>query len=248
MRMARTYQQARQDMKSFTTETFWGDVCTYFQEFGGKRPSPQAFTVEQGPKAVLDTHFHRQHQFQVVFRGAGLLGRHPLSPFTIHYASPESGYGPVVAGDAGLAYLTLRAVSEEGSQFLPAMRDSMRKGLKKRQMTLAAPALSDPKALAALTAPRVEDIITPDQEGLAAWLVRLPAQAHQPMPMAPRRGGTFCVAAQGSMLVDGEEMPALSTEFISADEPEATLAAGAGGAEVLVLQFPAAAVAAQEAA
>ncbi|HXC40179.1 MAG TPA: hypothetical protein VN667_14670 [Burkholderiales bacterium] len=248
MRLARTYEQARQDMKSFATETFWGDVCTYFQEFGGKRPSPQAFTVEQGAKAVLDTHFHRQHQFQVVFRGAGLLGRHPLAPFTIHYASPESGYGPVVAGDSGLAYLTLRAVSEEGSQFLPAMRDSMRKGLAKRQMTLSVPALSDPNALAALASPRIEDIIVPDDSGLAAWLARLPAHARLPMPMTPQRGGTFCVAAQGSMLIDGKDMPTLSTAFISADEPEATLAAGAGGLEVLVLQFPAAAIAAPEAA
>lgn len=27
------------------------------------------------------------------------LGRHPVDPISVHYTSPEAGYGPVVAGD-----------------------------------------------------------------------------------------------------------------------------------------------------
>jgi hypothetical protein len=248
MRLARSYEQAQANRKTFVTETFWGDVCTYFQDIGGGRPSPQAFTVEQGPKAVLDTHFHRQHQFQVVFRGAGLLGRHPIQPFTVHYASPESAYGPVAAGDNGLAYLTLRAVSEEGSQFLPAMRDSMRQGLKKTQKTVAAPVLSAAAELAARTDVAVEEVIAPSPDGLAAWLVRVPPNGLLPVPQAPQGGGTFCVAVQGALRFDGQTLPTMGTAFVSAEERGATLEAGEAGLEALVLQFPRAATAMQEAA
>jgi hypothetical protein len=79
--------------------------------------SPLAFMVAQRANWVLRTHFHDQHQFQMVARGSGTLGKHALAPFADHYTSPESAYGPIIAGPEGLAYFTLRAVTAITAQY-----------------------------------------------------------------------------------------------------------------------------------
>ena len=89
---------------------------------GGRGPglSPTVFLVEQPPNSVLAPHFHAQNQFQVVKDGSGTLGPHAVGPGSVHYAGAFTGYGPLVAGPAGLSYFTIRAVYETGANFLPA--------------------------------------------------------------------------------------------------------------------------------
>ena len=98
--------------------------------------TPQAFLVHQQPGWVLRTHYHQQEQFQVVVRGGGSLGRHRLKALSVHYASRESGYGPLIAGPDGLDYLTLRSCADPGAQYLPESRQNMRSALQKRQETV----------------------------------------------------------------------------------------------------------------
>ena len=52
------------------------------------------------------------------------VASHPLGLVTVHYSSPEAGYGPIVAGPEGLEYLTLRRVSEQGAFYLPDEREA----------------------------------------------------------------------------------------------------------------------------
>ena len=86
---------------------------------------------------------------------------------------------------------------------------------------------------------RKRELIEPQEGGLAAWLVRLPADGTaEPPALAETGGGRFYVVTQGSLHNAGEELDALATVFVSSDET-ISLRAGAAGLEVLVLQFPA---------
>src|SRR5262245_38428116 len=67
---------------------------------------PQSFLVEQEPHTIVLPHFHFEDEFQVVVGGSGSLGSHTLRPGFVHYAARHTGYGPLKAGAAGLAYLT----------------------------------------------------------------------------------------------------------------------------------------------
>ena len=92
----------------------------------GDSPAPQVFGLEMGPGARLGVHFHFQDQFQVVIKGSGSLGPHPLAPYALHYASGHTGYGPVVASDEeGMTYFTIRAVTDGRAHYLPEKRAEM---------------------------------------------------------------------------------------------------------------------------
>src|SRR5689334_11266367 len=85
----------------------------------------QAYLVEQNAGWVLPVHFHLENQYQVVTGGSGTLGAHPVAPLYVHFASRESGYGPITAGPEGLAYLTLRVQGDAGAWYLPESRPRM---------------------------------------------------------------------------------------------------------------------------
>src|ERR1700720_1339702 len=116
-----------------------GDVTLHKTQLidstGDVVPAPTAFLVEQGPRVVICTHFHVNSQFQVFAQGAGMLGRRDVKPFTVQYVAPHTGYGPIVAGDAGLWYFTLRPSTPSGARYLPDLRDSLDKTQPKRQVT-----------------------------------------------------------------------------------------------------------------
>lgn len=233
---------AQSNRRRFDVDALHAWVAYYFESEEGEAPGGQAFLVEQDPGFVLGAHFHRQHQFQVVVRGGGTIGRHPLEPFSVHYASAESGYGPIVAGDDGLWYFTLRAAPEHGAFYLPKEAHQMRKGLKRAQRVADAPTLSEPDALRSRTAVVAEALIEPDPDGLAVWLLRLPPDSETPAPEGPPGAGRFYLVAQGSLRLAAEDLPPLSVVFVSADEADFPVRAGPDGLEVLALQCPAAAL------
>ncbi len=69
---------------------------------------PMAFLVEKDPHAVVKPHFHQANQYQVVVRGGGRLGTHDVGSVAVHYTEAWSAYGPIVAGEDGIAWFTLR--------------------------------------------------------------------------------------------------------------------------------------------
>jgi hypothetical protein len=201
------------------------------------RPGPQAFLVEQDLNTVILTHFHREAEFQVVVAGSGRLGRHEVRPITVHYAGQHTGYGPIEAGPEGLWYYTLRPAMDSGALFLPEERDQMKR-IAKRHLLADPAAIASRDQLAARNIAAEETLIAPQDDGVAAWLLRLPAGARRQPPQHTRSGGWFYLVAEGELIAGGRVLGRLDCGFVSADERGFVIEAGGAGLEVLTLQFP----------
>ncbi len=240
-----TWARASAARRTRSTPQFEGFVTDLIlPDAAAKAPRPQAFLVEQSANWTLPTHFHQEHQFQLFVAGGGTLGRNPVERLAVHYASPHSGYGPLISGDEGISYFTLRAVGDTGAWYLPKEREHLQLRIKKQQMHAAPSDYVSAEQLASQRDASMETLIAPDVGGLAAWLLRIPAGARAAAPeRAEDGGGRFYVVTQGSLQNAGEELTALSTLFVSSDDHLDHLQAGANGLEVMVLQFPVAAAA-----
>ena len=238
----RTLEHARPTRRDVAKPQFVGSVTDLIvPDNASPVPRPQSFLVEQSPNWTLPTHFHQEHQFQVFVAGSGTLGKSPIERLAVHYASPHSGYGPLISAGDGIAYFTLRAVGDTGAWYLPEQREQLRLRIKKQQAHAAPASHVSLEQLRSLAQPIQETLIELDAGGLAAWLLRLPPNQSSPAPARSHAGGgRFYVVTLGSLLSVGEELHALATVFVSSDE-SIELRSGQDGVEVLVLQFPAAA-------
>ena len=236
----RTLEHARSARREVAKPQFVGSVTDLIvPDNATPAPRPQSFLVEQSPNWTLPTHFHQEHQFQVFVAGSGTLGKNPIERLAVHYASPHSGYGPLISAGDGIAYFTLRAVGDTGAWYLPEQREHLRQRIKKQQAHAAPAAYVSLEQLRGMAHPLKETLIKPDSGGLASWLFRLPPNQSSPAPARSEAGGgRFYVVTLGSLLNAGEELHALATVFVSSEE-SIELRAGEDGLEVLVLQFPA---------
>jgi hypothetical protein len=200
---------------------------------GDAIPAPTAFLVEQAAGVVIRTHFHVNSQFQVFARGSGRLGRRDVLPFMVQYVAPHTGYGPIEAGESGLWYFTLRASTPAGARYLPDLRASLDMTQTKRQITSAA------QAPAPMTeAPRIDTMIEPEGDGLAAWMVHLPPHAALDAPAHTGGLGQYRLLAAGALQVQEQTLSPLSLLWTSGEHQRLPLQAGADGASVIVMQFP----------
>jgi len=212
-----------------------------FPEDGeGVFPLPQAFSVEQTPQSISLPHFHDEDQFQVIPQGAGTLGRHAVGALSIHYTNRQTAYGPIVAGEEGLTYFTLRQIATKGIWYLaePNSREKLDRSLPKRQATVGPVKTTTVEALRVLRETQTDVLIEPHEDGLAAWMVRVPAGSTVASPVHPAGTGRYFLVIGGSMRLQGQDLPVRSTTFVSHDEKDFSITAGSDGAEVLVLQFP----------
>lgn len=194
--------------------------------------TPHAFLVHQDPRVVLDRHYHDTAEFQVVVGGDGRLGTHEVMPFSIHYASSQAVYGPLVAGEAGLDYVTCRAVYQRGLFKFPEERKRMAGG--RRSQHMGHVVRTDPHGLAA---PAAAVVIDPTDDGLAAWSLRIPPGTEASAPATAWGLGRFLLLIGGSATVDGALLADLCVGWIG--NREVAIAAGQDGAELIVLQLPA---------
>lgn len=222
--------------RTFDEGNFRGHTDYLIESDPGARPAPQAFLVHQAPGWVLPPHFHLEEQFQVVTGGDGTLGKHAVAPITVHYTSRETGYGPLVAGDRGLEYLSLRAVTDPGAWYMPESRGKMRQDLRKWQTTLGP---IDVNAPAAGTKNSTEILLPMDEDGLAVWLLRLPANAQAVAPPQQVSGGRFHVVVGGDLCIAGEELGFGACVWRDSSDEAMDIRAGVHGLALLVLQFPA---------
>lgn len=198
--------------------------------------APNAQMVEQQPGWVLASHFHREYQFQIFTAGSGTIGAHAIEPLTVHYTSPESGYGPIVAGPHGLSYYTLRPTAPAGACYLPESRESMRRGLRKRH-AMAHLRATSPMPPMGSESVRITECIAPDDEGMASWkLSAAPGAACPASRLSPVHARYYYVIS-GAMDVGNEALESGSVVFVH-DEPDFQLRACGAGLEVLALQFP----------
>ncbi|CAN0472257.1 unnamed protein product, partial [Phaeothamnion confervicola] len=135
MIIVQSWDQARATKTLRRTDTFEGHVTDFIATHEARAAGAQAFLVEQDPHWVTPPHYHVEQQFQVVIAGTGSIGRHAVAPYAVHYAAPETGYGPITAGPEGISYLTLRAQGDTSAWYLhkPGSRERMRPGLKREQ-------------------------------------------------------------------------------------------------------------------
>ena len=244
-----TWEKAQPTRKAFRRDTFEGHITDIIATHQERRTGEQAFLVEQNPHWVTPTHYHLEQQFQVIMAGHGTIGRHDVRPLCVHYAAPQTAYGPIVAGPDGVSYLTLRMSGDTSAWYLhkPGSRERMQPGLKREQQHGAPQASMSADALASLAGTSVEVLIAPRPDGLAAHLLRIaPGHNHnhdqamlaEPTESAnPAYAGRYYVVTQGAVSLGGQSAQARSVAFASADE-NVTLHAGPQGAEVVVLQFP----------
>jgi hypothetical protein len=199
----------------------------------GALPSPQAYLVEQEPNDALRTHFHYNSQFQIFVSGSGTLGRHEVRPYLVQYADRQTGYGPIQAGPQGLEYLTLRPTTiAKRAQYLPEGRDLVDRSVPKRQ------AASIPmEVCSGGYSERI--MIEPTADGLAAWMLHLPPDSCADGPTLPGGSGRFYVIVGGALQTVVGELPGLSVAWVSAEDDSFELRTGVGGADVIVVQFPA---------
>ena len=214
---------------------FRGSIDFLFEGAGDGDRVPQAFLVHQEPGSTLVTHYHLEEQFQVFVGGGGTIGAHAVKPVVVHYASRESGYGPLVAGPQGLDYFSLRAITHRGVHALPESRGAMTPGLRKRQKTV------EQVDFVALDASPTA-IIEPDDSGLGAWTFASAPLSELTLPRHPGGGGCFYLVVEGSVTREGAELGKHACIFSTPDEAPPRLLAGPGGAHLIAMQFPAAAL------
>jgi rubredoxin len=209
---------------------------TYFMQPEKGTRLPQAFLVENTPHRLLRTHFHDVDQFQVIVSGGGTLGKHAVRPYTVHFARAHTPYGPITAGDQGIAWLTIRARRDaEGAQFLPEQREKLERAAGRNPWQIS----QDPEFLdfagdVALRAlPDVKD-----ERGLAAYSLRMKPKATTRTPDPSATGGQYLVVLRGSLERDGKEQRPITIGYVAPHESSLQLTAGAAGLDALVLNFP----------
>jgi hypothetical protein len=198
-------------------------------EFLGRRgdaSAPQAFLIEQPAGVSVPPHYHETEQFQVVVAGSGTLGRFPVGRVSVNYTGARTGYGPIVAGPAGLSYFTLRPAGDPGARYLPAARAGLDGATRRFRLTGATVEGAAPS-----------ETLLEEPDGLAAVLARLgPGAALSPIE-ATRGGGQFLLVVGGALVHEGATLGPWSCLFVG-HGAVTPLAAATSGAVVLALRFP----------
>lgn len=195
----------------------------------GQRPT--GFLVEQeGPSEILP-HFHQANQFQVFVDGTGFLGKHEIAPVTVHYTNAHSPYGPILSGETGLHYYTLRDDFDPGARFLPGALPELRKG-RRRYATSAPP---DPAEIATVS----RTVMIPfEADGLGAVRVDAPAGETITAAIGLQVNDRFLLVLAGGVEVGGQGLTAGSCLFMGRDDEDPGVVAAPGGASLVIMQFP----------
>jgi len=204
---------------------------------------PQIYSVAQLPGAVAEPHYHVVEQWQVFVQGSGTLGRHSAVPGAVHYADRYTGYGPIVAGPEGITYFSIRAISDPGAQYLsnPLAKENLKQQERtaKRYLYFGAERVGADRPTADLKDARLDAIVPPHPDGLAAWVAHMGPRSRVSTPAAEGSSGQAILVLSGSVEADATELPPQSCAFIAPADPALQLIAGAMGAVALILQFPA---------
>jgi uncharacterized protein YjbI with pentapeptide repeats len=199
---------------------------------------PMASFVEQLPHTIIPAHFHAVNQFQVVVEGEGTLGKRAMHPWTVHYTNGFTGYGPLCAGAAGMAFFTLRnRYDAGGARYFPAGQSFMQPAPKRHHL-VGPLLLRSVAALCSRQQATCDLVLAQEEDGLAAWCLRLGPYMHAHAPDSALGGGQYLLVAGGTLRHDGAMLPRLSCLYISADAGPFVLQSGAEGLEALILQFP----------
>jgi rubredoxin len=200
----------------------------------GVKHGPMAFLAEGSPGRVIKPHFHDVDQFQVIVSGGGALGKHGLKIHAVHFSRAHTPYGPLVASQEGLGFLTLRAHWDPGAQYLPDSREKLKSAHGRRpwQMT-ELPQFEGAGEVNLHAFSKIRN-----EEGLAVWSLSLKPNVQSAAPDCAASNGQYIIVTKGSLTYQDKEYGAISIAFVEPDEGAFPLLAGAQGVEALVLNYP----------
>lgn len=204
-------------------------------------PDPQAFRLDLNAHQKLDSHFHIVDQFQVFIAGSGTIGRDTVHLVTVHYADHHTGYGPLIASEQGLSYLTLRSKTDAGLVYLttPNVREKLRP-TKRRHRTSDPVALSIEPVLRNRTELTVDTVLEeqPGDDGMNVKIFRFGPNMTAQTPDPSLGGGQYLIVLNGSLIHEGQSYKPYSLIFLQSEDTTPTLLAGEDGLELMVTQFP----------
>ena len=212
-------------------------VSRVFPASGVTPEMPMASFVEQLAHTIIPTHFHAVNQFQVVVEGQGTLGKRTVHPWTVHYTNGFTGYGPLCAAAAGMAFFTLRNRWDAGARYFPAGQAFMQPAPKRHHLVDPL-VLSSAAALYSRQHATCDPVLAQEDDGLATWFLRLGPNMRMHAPDPALGGGQYLLVAGGTLYHDGAIWPRLSCLYVSTDTGPFVLQSGAEGLEILLLQFP----------
>jgi uncharacterized protein YjbI with pentapeptide repeats len=213
-------------------------VSRVFPTSNATPDTPTASFVEQPAHTIIPTHFHAVNQFQVVVEGQGTLGKRAVHPWTVHYTNGFTGYGPLCAGAAGMAFFTLRNHHDAGgARYFPAGQAFMQPAPKRHHL-VGPLLLSCVAALHSLQHATCDVVLAQEDDGLAAWFLRLGPNMRTHATDPAHGGGQYLLVAGGTLRHDGAMLPRLSCLYVSPDTGPFVLQSGTEGLETLLLQFP----------
>src|SRR5215510_496609 len=213
-------------------------VSQVFPASGETPEMPMASFVEQLAHTMIPSHFHAVNQFQVVVEGQGTLGKRTVHPWTVHYTNGFTGYGPLSAAAAGMTFFTLRNRWDAGgARYFPAGQPFMQPAPKRHHL-VGPLLLSSTATLHSQQHATCDPVLAQEDDGLAAWCLRLGPNMRTHAPDPAHGGGQYLLVAQGTLRHDGAMLPRLSCLYVSADTGPFLLHSGADGLEILLLQFP----------
>lgn len=196
---------------------------------------PQAFLTQRPPRNVIEPHFHEMPQYQVMFEGSGRIGKHPVQPVMVHYTDAYTPYGPIVAGDQGLGFYTLRGkVSNGGAHYMPRSRDRM---VRKAGRALTAQADLGPLGELGSGQVRIAELVPATPDGVQASLCSLAPRATVRLHPNGPNGGRFLLVLAGALEHQGRPFRRGACLFVRPDDAAPELEASDEGAHVLAAQF-----------
>jgi hypothetical protein len=209
--------------------------------FGSRKhsgPGPQVYMNNVDPGITLSAHFHRIDQFQVFFGNDGArFQRKPIPSVFVHYSDAFTTYGPFSsAPHASLLYATIRAHSDSYGGVMPGARGE-RPYLGRRHVSAGVAgwdAASRPTAGAVHTV----EVVRRAPDGLAAYLVRLGADAVWNSPSAGATSGRALCILDGELREAEASYGPRSIGWQARTDAAPVLRGGPDGCALLMLDFP----------
>ncbi|MBM3503991.1 MAG: hypothetical protein FJX65_08955 [Alphaproteobacteria bacterium] len=225
---------ARPEDSYFITRYLGALPATVNPVAAADRVRPQAYLVEQPPRAEVPAHYHDTNQFQVFLHGEALFGRKLVDALSIHYASGHTPYGPLVTRERPAHYLTLRNRWDSGGKTMPQSRATLRPIKRRFRM---AEALGDPRVIPEGDGVRWHEVIPCENDGLGAALFALSSGSPCGFDLPQAGAGRYVLVLAGTLVAGEDRLGPDSCVHLAAGET-AEFVAAESGASVLVMQFP----------
>ncbi len=199
--------------------------------------TPMAFLAEGSANRVLRTHFHEVDQFQVIYNGAGSMGKHPVGPGAVHFSRAYTPYGPISYSDKGLGFVTLRAHRDPGAQYLPESREVLDKVANRTPWQITAvPDFDIDPGERGVAMKAMEEL--KDNAGLAGYSVKLNAGVKAYTPDPSKGDGQYVLVMKGGIVHEGQLKKELTVIWVGKSDGPFELVAGPEGMEGIILNFP----------